>query len=247
MDPKPATMLVRIDGGEPISVVPLNGELGIGRGESCAIQVDDEAVSRTHATLVWREGAWWISDRSRNGTLLNEGAVLVDRRVAIGDRIHLQGDVDHSVEILSMCTGSGETKVRCTVKSFVHVRATSVARIRTAVRAQPIVAPIAERPGRLLRALIEAEITGIPLLPEREAVLVGGKSKDNAYQARKDLREWWIGLCHEYRELEKASDPAETSARPRGAEGAAEKKLDILRREGRAIRIAVAAGTFGLE
>ena len=44
----------------------------IGRHPGCDIIVDSGSVSRQHAVVEMKEGAWWIEDLgSRNGTLIN--------------------------------------------------------------------------------------------------------------------------------------------------------------------------------
>ncbi len=45
----------------------------MGRDPNCLIRVNDAFASAQHAQIVWvnASAAWWIEDKSRNGTLLN--------------------------------------------------------------------------------------------------------------------------------------------------------------------------------
>jgi diguanylate cyclase (GGDEF)-like protein len=75
--------------------VPLEGplqEVTIGRDVGNAVVLDYESVSRRHARLVRREGAWWVIDnRSTNGTYVNDRAAT-ETALRNGDRIKI-GDV----------------------------------------------------------------------------------------------------------------------------------------------------------
>ena len=75
--------------------VPLDGpvsELGIGRDVQNAIVLDYESVSRRHARLVRRDGAWWVVDNnSTNGTYVND-VPMRETPLRNGDRIKI-GDV----------------------------------------------------------------------------------------------------------------------------------------------------------
>jgi len=56
--------------GQPIDVV--KDQSVVGRDPSCEIVVSDGSVSRRHARLERRAGAWWVVDQgSANGTYLN--------------------------------------------------------------------------------------------------------------------------------------------------------------------------------
>jgi pilus assembly protein CpaF len=64
-------------------------ELLIGRNSSCDIRIDDLSVSRQHARLVFRDGAWVLQDlQSTNGTLVN-GTRVGRCRLRPGDRLVL--------------------------------------------------------------------------------------------------------------------------------------------------------------
>jgi FHA domain len=63
----------------------------VGRAGGCDILLDDLQVSRLHAWLIFRDGAWVVQDlRSKNGTTLN-GSPVVRGRLAPGDRIAFAG------------------------------------------------------------------------------------------------------------------------------------------------------------
>ncbi|MCA9039130.1 MAG: FHA domain-containing protein [Planctomycetaceae bacterium] len=61
----------------------------IGRGASCQIRLNDNLVSRTHATIQNKNGTFLLTDRnSSNGTLVN-GRAVSEHRLNNGDRIQL--------------------------------------------------------------------------------------------------------------------------------------------------------------
>jgi hypothetical protein len=67
-----------------------DGELVIGRGSMCGVQVDDSFASQRHARLVLRGGAWWVEDLgSTNGTTLNHESVTQPKQVERGDRLQV--------------------------------------------------------------------------------------------------------------------------------------------------------------
>lgn len=58
----------------PVLHFPLDPERTylIGRGPNCDLCLEDPRLSRSHARLDFRRGAWWISDQeSKNGVLVN--------------------------------------------------------------------------------------------------------------------------------------------------------------------------------
>ena len=67
------------------------GELTIGRHAGCDVVLNLPTVSRRHARLVFRDGAWILRDlESKNGTLVND--VRVGRcRLRPGDRLVIGG------------------------------------------------------------------------------------------------------------------------------------------------------------
>jgi pSer/pThr/pTyr-binding forkhead associated (FHA) protein len=87
--------LVVVSGAESVShVLPPEGELRIGRSTDCEIHVEDETLSRHHATLrVTKDGLSIVDLGSANGTFfenrrLEEGAVTA---VSLGSVIVFAG------------------------------------------------------------------------------------------------------------------------------------------------------------
>jgi len=71
--------------------VALDGRLCalVGRGARCDVALRGERVSREHAALVQRGGAWWVEDLgSRNGTYCRGERVEL-RRLCDGDVLQL--------------------------------------------------------------------------------------------------------------------------------------------------------------
>ena len=66
-------LVIRAGGGRVGQSYPLSGEqMSIGRSPEAEVFLDDVTVSRDHATLVRRGGAWWLDDSgSLNGTYVN--------------------------------------------------------------------------------------------------------------------------------------------------------------------------------
>ena len=77
-------LVIRSGGGKTGQSYPLEGErLTIGRSPEAEVFLDDVTVSRDHAVLVRRSGAWYLDDSgSLNGTYVNrrriESHKLVD-------------------------------------------------------------------------------------------------------------------------------------------------------------------------
>ena len=66
-------LVIRAGGGRVGQSFPLEGErLTIGRSPDAEVFLDDVTVSRDHAVLVRRSGAWYLDDSgSLNGTYVN--------------------------------------------------------------------------------------------------------------------------------------------------------------------------------
>ena len=70
-------LVIRSGGGRVGQSFPLSGEqLTIGRSPEADVFLDDVTVSRDHATLVKRSGAWFLDDSgSLNGTYVNRSRI----------------------------------------------------------------------------------------------------------------------------------------------------------------------------
>jgi pSer/pThr/pTyr-binding forkhead associated (FHA) protein len=72
-------------GAKPITT-KLRDSAEIGRGDRCAIRLQDTYVSQVHARLYPKDGAWYVEDLgSTNGTLLNDRRVDAPLEVHAGD------------------------------------------------------------------------------------------------------------------------------------------------------------------
>ena len=72
-------------GAKPITT-KLRDSAEIGRGDGCAIRLQDTYVSQVHARLYPKDGAWYVEDLgSTNGTLLNDRRVDAPLEVHAGD------------------------------------------------------------------------------------------------------------------------------------------------------------------
>ncbi len=73
---KGPALVVRAGGGRAGEMFQLDGETTIGRSPDCGIFLDDVTVSRKHAVLAERDGAFFIEDQgSLNGTFVNRKRV----------------------------------------------------------------------------------------------------------------------------------------------------------------------------
>lgn len=84
----------RATGGPRVPLLALDWSgtverLTVGRLDSCDVVLDHPTVSRMHAELAFRDGAWVLRDLdSKNGTSIN-GARVVRSQVRAGDLIAL--------------------------------------------------------------------------------------------------------------------------------------------------------------
>ena len=75
--------------GKP-ATVRLTGQVEIGRGDKCAIRLQDHYVSQVHARLYERDGDWHVEDMgSTNGTFLNDGTISGSAVVRAGDAVRV--------------------------------------------------------------------------------------------------------------------------------------------------------------
>jgi serine phosphatase RsbU (regulator of sigma subunit) len=84
-------VLVQRPGAEPERVV-LDPALpcSMGRSQESTVVLTDASVSRRHAQIVLRDGAWWVEDLgSKNGTKLNSRRIDGPAELKPGDRVQL--------------------------------------------------------------------------------------------------------------------------------------------------------------
>lgn len=91
----PTASIVQIYGPDLGRQFVLSSKTVIGRDPSAAtITVDLPGVSRRHAELLERDGAWWVSDLgSTNGTFLRDAEILGEARLNSGDVIRIGGAI----------------------------------------------------------------------------------------------------------------------------------------------------------
>jgi diguanylate cyclase (GGDEF)-like protein len=90
----PEACLVLIHGGELGKRYALQGAMSVGREADNDIVVDRTDVSRHHAALLARAGAWTIVDLgSTNGTLVNDEATDGERVLENGDIVRVGGAI----------------------------------------------------------------------------------------------------------------------------------------------------------
>jgi pSer/pThr/pTyr-binding forkhead associated (FHA) protein len=64
----------------------------LGRGDENDVRIHDDTVSLTHATLLRKQGVWFVVDlRSMNGTYVDESRVSGERELHPGARVRLGG------------------------------------------------------------------------------------------------------------------------------------------------------------
>lgn len=84
----------------------------IGRGTDCDPRFDDPRLSRRHARLDHRDGAWFLEDLdSKNGTLVN-GRRIGEARLAPGDWISLGGMIARYEELSPEALESERARAR---------------------------------------------------------------------------------------------------------------------------------------
>jgi len=88
---KGPALVVRSGGGRAGETFhPQGDRTTIGRSPDCEIFLDDVTVSRKHAVLVARDGAFLIEDLgSLNGTFLNRRRIEAEAELADGDELQI--------------------------------------------------------------------------------------------------------------------------------------------------------------
>jgi FHA domain len=83
-------LIIRSGGGRVGQSFPLHGErMSIGRSPDAEVFLDDVTVSRDHAVLVRRSGAWFLDDSgSLNGTYVNRRRIE-SHRLEEGDELQI--------------------------------------------------------------------------------------------------------------------------------------------------------------
>ena len=104
-DPPPpaekAFLLVHLPGGIVRKESLAKPVLRIGRGRDCDIVVEHPRVSRLHALLERRDGAFWLSDaKSSGGTFLGDRPVHDAVRLRSGDSCRLGREEEDSVTLV---------------------------------------------------------------------------------------------------------------------------------------------------
>ena len=70
------------------SVVPLEGDILVGRGENCELRIQDSHISRVHARFSLCSGNVWLHDMSSsNGTFVNGDRLMGSWEVFHGDEV----------------------------------------------------------------------------------------------------------------------------------------------------------------
>jgi hypothetical protein len=86
----PNQVVVHDAGRDKATTVRLSGATEIGRGNGCAIRLEDTYVSQMHARLADRDGSWYVEDLgSTNGTYLNDRRVQAPVEVHAGDVVRV--------------------------------------------------------------------------------------------------------------------------------------------------------------
>jgi diguanylate cyclase (GGDEF)-like protein len=88
-------LLFSLTGQQQGAVFPLHGtSVDLGRGPDANINLDDDAVSGSHARIVRRSDGMYLVDAvSRNGTFVNEHRITEPRRLSDGDHLRLGNTV----------------------------------------------------------------------------------------------------------------------------------------------------------
>lgn len=84
------TLRLETERGSPSTFQVTKSGATIGRGPESTIQLADLSVSRKHARIAYRQGAYWLSDLgSMGGTWVDGTKLAAPRRVATGQTIDI--------------------------------------------------------------------------------------------------------------------------------------------------------------
>ena len=84
------TLQLQTERGSPATFQVTKSGATIGRGPESTIQLADLSVSRKHARIAFRQGAYWLSDLgSMGGTWVDGAKLSAPRRVAAGQTIDI--------------------------------------------------------------------------------------------------------------------------------------------------------------
>jgi hypothetical protein len=93
LEPAPVdglTLRLETERGSPSTFQVTKSGATIGRGPESTIQLADLSVSRKHARIAYRQGAYWLSDLgSMGGTWVDGTKLAAPRRVATGQAIDI--------------------------------------------------------------------------------------------------------------------------------------------------------------
>jgi len=181
----------------------------LGRGATNDVVLTDEFVSREHAVIKYRDGQFYLTDKSSNGTLIaHEGGVVTfvhrERTLLAGQgRIrlgHLEGrELPYVIETLSAKGDAWEVEapeeepnarlsrqesaLRQEGEYWTLTHAGSVLRFKD-VKGLHYLAYLLRHPGQELHVLDLAELTGAT--PERRAGVAGALVPDTARRRELD-------------------------------------------------------------
>jgi hypothetical protein len=91
-DVLPGGLMLRLEGerGSRSTFEVMKSGATIGRGPESTIQLADLSVSRKHARITYKQGAYWLSDLgSMGGTWIDGTKLAAPRRVATGQTIDI--------------------------------------------------------------------------------------------------------------------------------------------------------------
>ena len=101
----PITLSVSSTQGEQHQVHFQQPNVTIGRNPACEFPIEEDSISSRHARLSYHHGQWWLEDLgSKNGTYLNNEALLIPTVVVSGDRIRCA-----ETSLVISVSGDGQT------------------------------------------------------------------------------------------------------------------------------------------